>query len=242
MATKKKAPQADSALGTTEQKESITTKDGRARNFACVVYPDSAEEHWLDIIAESKIPVFVSPLHDRDFNPTGEAKKAHYHVIVCYENKKNLEQVREFFDSFGGVGCEYIQSLRGYARYLCHLDNPEKAQYDQAQVKQFGGADYSSTIGLPTDKYKAIGEMIDWCDANDIVAYCELLEYARSFHYDWFRVLCDSGSLVMKEYLKSRKWVIDQDVLRYQADRIKELEEKLADPETGEICSLPPEE
>lgn len=181
------------------------TKDNRVRNYACVVYPESAPDNWLQIISESKVPVLVSPLHDSDVNPTGEPKKPHYHVVVAYEGKKSPEQARAFFETFGGVGCEVVQSLRGYARYLCHLDNPEKTQYSVEDVKAFG-IDYVGTIGLPTDKYKAIGEMIDWVEANDINSFAELMVFARSQKYDWFRVLCDSSTLVMKEYIKSRTW------------------------------------
>lgn len=188
-----------------ESSSPTKTKDNRVRNYACVVYPDSAPDNWLSIIAESKIPVIISPLHDKDLNPTGEPKKPHYHVVVAYEGKKSPEQVKSFFDSFCGVGLEVVQSLRGYARYLCHLDNPEKAQYSVEDVRSFG-IDYIATIGLPTDKYKAIGEMIDWVEANDISSFAELMVFARSQKYDWFRVLCDSSTLVMKEYIKSRCW------------------------------------
>lgn len=199
------------------------TKDCRTRNYACVLYPESAPENWQDIIAELKIPCFVSPLHDKDINPGGEPKKPHYHIVACFEGKKSVEQVKNIFETFGGVGCEPIQSIRGYARYLCHLDNPEKAQYDTSQVLQFGGADYVSTIGLPTDKYKAIREMMSFCKANNIVSYAELLEIAASEHFDWFRVLCDNGTVVIKEYLKSRSWY---------AERYKSLK---IDPDTGEV-------
>lgn len=191
---------------------SINTIDKRARNFACVVYPESAPHNWLDIIADSKIPVFVSPLHEFDVNPDGEVKKAHYHVISAYEGKKSFNQAKDFFNSFGGVGCEVINSLRGYARYLCHLDNPEKYQYNIEDVICYGGADYISTIGLPTDKYKSIREMMQFCKNNDIYSYAELLEIAAEDHYDWFRILCDSGTVVMKEYLKSRSWVMSKDI------------------------------
>lgn len=183
----------------------VETRDNRLRNYACVVYPESAPDNWLNIISESKIPVIISPLHDKDLNPTGEPKKPHHHVVAAYEGKKSPEQARQFFESFGGVGLEPVQSLRGYARYLCHLDNPEKAQYSVEDVKSFG-IDYVGTIGLPTDKYKAIGEMIDWVEANDIESFAELMVFARSQKYDWFRVLCDSSTLVMKEYIKSRSW------------------------------------
>lgn len=195
--------------------------DGRARNFACVVYPESAPSDWLDTIAELKIPFMVSPLHDRDLNPSRlpdgnqEPKKPHYHVMACFDGNKTVEQVRTIFESFGGVGCEIVSSLRGYARYLCHLDNPEKAQYNIDDVKAFGGADFVTAIGLPTDKYKAISEMIEWCDSEGVEFYGILLNHARLHHSDWFRVLCDNGTLVMKEYLKSKRYERQQSEIEH---------------------------
>lgn len=185
--------------------ETKSRGSGRTRNYATVVYPESAPPDWLSIAGELKIPCFVSPLHDRDINPTGEGKKPHHHVMIMFEGVKTREQAQEVFDQIGGVGCEAVQSLRGYARYLCHLDNPDKAQYSTDDVHCFGGADYADIIGLAIDKYKAIGEMLDFCDDNDVLNYCDLLMYARKERFDWFRVLCDSGTYVIKEYMKSRK-------------------------------------
>ena len=139
----------------------------RTRNYATVVYPESAPENWQQIISESKVPVFISPLHDKDKNATGEDKKPHYHVQTMYDAPKTREQAEEFFQSFGGVGCEVIGSTRAYARYLCHLDNPEKAQYDIGQVKAYGGADYMHTIGTASDIQKAIREMMVYIEEND---------------------------------------------------------------------------
>lgn len=181
----------------------------RTRNFATVVYPESAPEDWQDILAAQFVPAFISPLHDKDINPTGEAKKPHYHVVIMFDSVKTREQAEELFKLIGGVGCEVVQSIRGYSRYLCHLDNPEKAQYKQEDVRSLSGADYIATIGLVLDKYKAIGEMIDYCELNDIVSYSELLVYCRQERFDWFRVLCDNGTVVIKEYLKSKSWTKD---------------------------------
>lgn len=180
--------------------------DSRTRNFVTIVYPDSAPDNWQEILSEQFIPAFISPLHDKDKNPTGEDKKPHWHVMLMFDGKKSIEQVTEIFNKIGGVGLEKVNSIRGYARYLCHLDNPEKFQYKQDDVRCMCGADYTSTIGLVTDKYKAIGEMIDFCELNDIVSYSELLKYARMERFDWFRVLCDNGTVVVKEYLKSKSW------------------------------------
>jgi hypothetical protein len=185
-------------------------KDTRARNFATVVYPESAPHGWASILEEEFIPAFISPLHDSDINPTGEPKKPHYHVMVMFEGKKSTDQVKAIFEKFGGVGVERVNSIRGYARYLCHLDNPEKFQYKTENVVSLCGADYMHTIGLALDKYKAIGEIIDYCKENDIVSYAVLLEYCRANKFDWFRVLCDNGSYVIDKYLKSRQWTIQQ--------------------------------
>lgn len=183
----------------------------RTRNFACVVYPESAPEGWQGILTEQFVPAFISPLHDKDVNPGGETKKPHYHVILMFDGVKTTEQASEIFEKIGGVGCEVVQSLRGYARYLCHLDNPEKHQYLPEDVTQMCGADYATIIGLATDRYKAIAEMVAFCAGNDIIAYSELLEYAMTHRSDWFRVLCDSGTVVIKEYLKSRTWMCQCD-------------------------------
>ena len=184
--------------------DKIATK--RTRNYATVVYPESAPDNWQEILEQQFVPAFISPLHDKDINPTGEPKKAHFHVMIMYDNVKTRDQAQEIFNSIGGVGCEVVQSLRGYARYLCHLDNPEKFQYPQESVRSLCGADYPNVIGLVTDKYKAIGEMIDYCEENCIYSYSDLLKYCRSNKFEWFRVLCDNGTVVMKEYLKSKKW------------------------------------
>ena len=188
----------------------------RFRNYATVVYPESAPENWQEILSDQIIPAFISPLHDSDVNPDGEKKKSHYHVLLAYDAPKTSDQAREVFEKIGGVGCEVVQSIRGYARYLCHLDNPEKFQYDTDQVRALSGADYPGTIGLPTDKYKAIGEMILYCEENNVISYSELLKYCMSERYDWFRVLCDNGTVVMKEFLKSKYWTEHQHVEPYR--------------------------
>ena len=178
----------------------------RTRNFATVVYPESAPENWKDILSSEFIPAFISPLHDQDINPGGETKKAHFHVILMFDSTKTNEQAKEVFDKIAGVGLERVNSIRGYARYLCHLDNPEKKQYKTEDVIALCGADYNGVIGLPTDKYKAIKEMMQYCIENRIYSYAQLLEYASENRFDWFRVLCDNGTVVIKEYLKSRSW------------------------------------
>ena len=183
---------------------------GRTRNYACVIYPDSAPEDWKSTISESKVSLFISPLHDKDINPDNTPKKAHYHVIAMFDSVKTKEQAEAFFKSFGGVGCEVINSVRGYSRYLCHLDNPEKAQYSVDDVVSFGGADYMHAIGTQADKAKSIREMIAFIEQNDVICFADLLTYASINRSDWFDTLINSGAYVVKEFIKSRTWKVHQ--------------------------------
>ena len=178
----------------------------RTRNYACIVYPESAPAEWKDILAGSLVDCLVSPLHEFDVNADGSPKKPHYHVIILFDGPKTPEQAREVFDLIGGVGCEVVTNIRNYARYLCHLDNPEKAQYPVETVLRFGNVDYMALIGSPSDKYLAIREMLAYCHEENITEYCDLLDYCAVNREDWFRVLCDNGTYVIKEYLKSKRF------------------------------------
>ena len=188
----------------------------RTRNWASVIYPDSQEtpDNWIEIIKEQIVPCFISPIHDKDINENGEIKKSHFHALLCFEGVKTREQAKEIFSLVGGVGAEPIKCVRAYARYLCHLDNPEKAQYSINDVICCCGADYYSLIQSSSDKYSAIGEIIDFCETEDIVSYAELIIYARENNFEWFKVLCDSGTLPIVQFLKSRYWEIDSHLKR----------------------------
>lgn len=178
----------------------------RTRNYATVVYLDSCADNWVDIIENEKVPVFISPLHDSDVNANGDDKKPHFHVLVMFDSVKTQEQARAFFEKFGGVGCEVVNSLRAYARYLCHLDNPEKAQYKIDDVVQFGGADYLTCISCSSDKQKSIREMIVYIEENDITCFADLALWSSQNKSDWFDCLINSGAYFIKEYIKSRTW------------------------------------
>lgn len=179
---------------------------GRTRNFATVIYPESCPSNWKEILAEECVPAFVSPLHDSDKNADGENKKAHYHIMIMFDGVKSDEQAKKIFDKIGGVGLQRINVIRGYARYLCHLDNPEKAQYNISDVLSFGGADYQEVISLPSDKYKVIEEMIDFCEKYNITSFYLLSKYAFQNNDNWKKALADNSAIFMKEYLKSKEW------------------------------------
>lgn len=181
-------------------------RESRFRNFATIVYVESAVENFVDVLTNQFVPCFVSPLHDLDKNENGELKKPHYHVMLLFDSPKLKSQADEIFKLIGGVGCEVIKNGKSYARYLCHLDNADKAQYSIDDVVSLGGAVYSSSIAVTVDKYQMLSEIIDFCSANDVMNYADLLEWSRSNRFEWFKALCDGGTFIVKEYMKSRSW------------------------------------
>lgn len=185
--------------------------DNRKRNFVFVVARESAPEDWREILSEEHVPAFISPLHDKDVNADGEAKFAHWHVMLMFKGKKTIEQVKEIAHKVGAVN-DYVQvcqDVRGYARYLCHLDNPEKHQYSTADVTAMGGADYLSVIGSAADTDTALGEMMDFCISNGCYSFYRLSIYARNNRPDWFRVITSSRTVFLTAWLKSMQWEIN---------------------------------
>lgn len=185
--------------------------DNRKRNFVFVVARESAPEDWREILSEEHVPAFISPLHDKDVNADGEAKFEHWHVMLMFKGKKTIEQVKEIAHKVGAVN-DYVQvcqDVRGYARYLCHLDNPEKHQYSTADVTAMGGADYLSVIGSAADTDTALGEMMDFCISNGCYSFYRLSIYARNNRPDWFRVITSSRTVFLTAWLKSMQWEIN---------------------------------
>lgn len=195
----------------------------RARSYATIVYPDSAPADWMEKLEELHVPCLISPLHDKDINPDGTPKKPHFHVLLLFESVKSPQQVKEMLKKVKSVGCEKVNSVRGYTRYLCHLDNPEKHQYNPAGIQSLSGADYQSTVELASDRRETSREIISFCREYGIISFSSLIEYADAYREDWLVYLSKSGWLV-KEYLKSKAWSIEHGV---DVDIKKMLDERM---------------
>lgn len=227
--------------------EKKTSGKGRTRNFATIVYPSKeyldsigsgydgsdnyglAPENWREIVSNLHIPVLISPLHFDDKNPDGKIKKPHWHVLFMFESVKEWEtQVKQIFDSFGGVGRENVNSARGYARYLCHLDNPEKVQYNPDEVICYGGADYKAIIHLPTDDIKMLKEIFEYIRINQIYSFAELLDICSINNFDWFSIIAMSRGYIVDKYIKSLTW-------EEQSGYVRNSNRREVDAETKEV-------
>ena len=164
------------------------------------------------------MPALVSPLHDKDVNPTGEQKKAHYHVVLMFDVVKTIEQVKKVVAEFGGVGCEKVNSLRGVARYLCHLDNPDKHQYNESEIKQFCGVDYRGLTELASDIDESAEELLDYCEVNQITSFAKIRRIVRSSKPEWAQAL-RTRSIYISMTLKSMEWEITHGIDRSELQK-----------------------
>lgn len=194
-----------------KKKEIPKQSTERTRNWTFVIYPESAPENWRSIIDEEHIEWIESPLHDKDVNESGETKgelkKSHWHIAVFFQGVKTFEQVKELTDKLNAPIPQKVASSKGVVRYMAHLDNPEKYQYERSQIIGHGGADVAMYL-RPTSssRYELIREMRTWVEENACTEFFVLFDYAASERFDdWFPLLCDNSAYIMGEYIKSRR-------------------------------------
>jgi hypothetical protein len=200
--------------------------NGRTRNWTIIVYPESAPDNWREIIDMEHIPWIESPLHNKDINITGEIKKEHWHVLLCFEGVKTFEQVRELTEKINSPIPQKCAAAKALVRYMLHMDNPEKHQYNISDLKGHGGVDITDML-KPTgsDRYMYIKEMIEYIKENKIDEFQDLLDYAATERYeDWFVLLCDNSSYIVGNYIKS---------LRHRKERSEKI--VIIDKDSGEI-------
>lgn len=179
----------------------------RTRIWTAIVYPESAPVDWRDQIDSHHIEWAESPLHEFDVNPTGEVKKAHWHIVLAFDGPKSYEQVVSILEPLHCPIPQRCHSLKGAVRYFAHLDNPEKFQYNSGDIVGHGGFDVLTALAPSAgERYALIREMMVFIKENGITEFQDLFDYAYSERFgDWFPLLCDNSAYVVGNYIKSQR-------------------------------------
>jgi hypothetical protein len=179
----------------------------RARNWCAVVYPDSAPENWKEILDNLNIKWACSPLHDKDIDDDEQLKKAHWHIVICYGGNKSFEQVKEDLSELNCPIPQICRDVRSSVRYFIHKDHPHKFQYQVSTIECYGGFDISDVFNpTKSEKTEIFREIITFIRDNDIQEFFDLMNYAMDERSgDWFPLLTESGSLMLREYIKSNR-------------------------------------
>lgn len=179
----------------------------KVRAIAGILYKDSAPSDWQDRIANLHMMALVSPLHDSDVQADGSPKKPHYHVMLIFDGPVAVDRAAKLLQDIGCIDyTQSIHSVTSYARYLCHLDDHDKHQYDTKDIKAYGGADYELMCQRSLDKDTAIAEMEDYIDTHHVYSFRRFAQYCRANQPTWHRHLTTDCGWYVKEYIKSAYW------------------------------------
>lgn len=192
---------------TESPKDTRVGENGRSKVWTFVVYPESVAENWKTVMDNEHIQWIESPLHDKDVNADGTPKKAHIHVMVLFSSVKTYEQVADLTASIKATIPQRVRDSRAMARYFIHLDNPDKAQYDQCDIIAHGGADISTLLErTASENRQIVKDMITFIRDSDIDCYSDFVDYCLDNNPDWFISLSERSTYLVKEYIKSKSW------------------------------------
>ena len=151
----------------------------KGRIWALLVYPESAPVGWRELFKQSGVQGFISPLHDKDIiEETEEEKKAHWHVYLVFSGPTSLSAVSEIAKQLNSPAPQRMRDVKGCYDYCTHKNDPQKYQYDEAEIECFNGFDISKYVtskstGERLQLRRAINALIK---KENICEYCELIE------------------------------------------------------------------
>jgi hypothetical protein len=178
----------------------------RTRVFGFILYPESVPADWQEILRSIHVPVVVSPLHDADFEDDGTPKKAHWHCTINFDGPTSLKIALEALEALSVTHVEPIRHVRTYNRYMCHLDDEDKAQYNPDDVQLFNGARFCITPELTKDdRQKILSEIQEFVIDYSITEFCDLADYALQNRLDWFEVINTSATIYLRAYITSKR-------------------------------------
>lgn len=203
-----------------------SNKNVKKRNWAFVIYPESAPADWLDKLQKTGLQCAISPLHDKDVNPDNTIKKPHWHVIATYSGPTSYNVVKALTDSFNAPIPQALEQVRGYYRYLTHQDNPEKYQYDSKEIKTVNGFNIADFMELSKSEVNEIKRAL-----QQMIREYGIIEYSV-----FMDTLLDEGKILEYDVASNNTYFFDKYISsRRHMGKCEPEPPKNCDPNTGEI-------
>lgn len=131
-------------------------------------------------------------LHDKDVDDNGLLKKPHYHILVKFSDRRQINAISKKYKCPENL-IRWKCDFKGSVRYLVHADDPDKFQYSWDDVTaNFDLSDYSEDNNL--DEVGGLNLIIDFYRRNNPNLY-QLFKYAsknglysqyrRNYHILW---------------------------------------------------------
>lgn len=191
------------------------SKNIKKRNWAFVLWPDSALENWRDILQESGLMFAISPYHDKDINADGTIKKPHYHVIMCFDGPTTYKNALSVAQRVGGVNTvQPLEQIRGYYRYFTHMDNPEKYQYNSSDITTINGFDINNYVELTYTEISALLYQLQYLiKEKKILEYADLLDFLQDNDLKELWDVAKNHTILLDRYISSRRYKTKQEII-----------------------------
>lgn len=178
----------------------------KKRNWTFLVYPESAPADWVKKLQETGLQAAISPLHDKDIDPDGQPKKAHFHVIVCYSGPTSYNVVLSLTQSLGQPIPKPLEQVRGMYRYFTHMDNPDKFQYNAADISTLNGFNIMDFVDMTRSEVLKIKlDLQAFIRSSNITEYADLMDNLQDgSNMDWYDV-ASSNTFFFEKYITSRR-------------------------------------
>lgn len=196
----------------------VRNPPSKSKYFCVMLYPDSKTydvDKIIKALSQEHLTFAVSPLHDRDVEDDGSLIKGHYHVLLAYSSATTLHNIRAWFNACGMPESD-LHSVRvcasgvGYYRYLTHKDNPEKAQYNDSDIRVFNDAGelFKKFSKTASDKIDDLVRIFQIVDELDTISFHSLVQHLMLNERDLFKLLTSSSALAIcvKEYQRSLEY------------------------------------
>ncbi len=171
-----------------------------------MVYPESAPDNWIEQLQLTGLKSAVSPLHDNDLEADGSTKKKqHWHVIACWDGPTTYMAAKTLTDKLQATIPINLNSVTGYYRYLTHKDNPEKHQYEDADIRHLGGFDPAEYIEFTRSELEAFKrKVMQIIRESDLYEYADLLEMLADSDALDLLSCAMNNTILFRGYLQSR--------------------------------------
>ena len=178
----------------------------KKRNWAFVLYPESAPADWKERLEATGIQCAISPLHEFDTDPTGYVTKAHYNIILCYPGPTTYNNVNSLCDSLNQPIPQALEAVRGYYRYLTHKDNPDKYQYDERDIIALNGFNVLDYVEMTKSEVNAIKfRLTALIRENGFTEYKDFINFVMDTGLPEEYDVASGNTLYFNSYIRSNR-------------------------------------
>lgn len=179
----------------------------KSRYWTCIVYTEDVPD-IVERLSSLCVRALLSPVHHSINVDDCTERKEHRHLIVFFDGPVPVQTLINSVGLQLGISphlWQRVNDIVSYARYLIHLDQPDKEQFPDGykSVLSFGGVDYVGLIERSADVCQIVADMQDWVKANHCYYFNELMDYAKACEPLWYRALIKSQRENMWRYIVS---------------------------------------